>query len=173
MNASTRPPWLSASRQLKCRPGLVAMWWMRGHARKTYVGSASHHIPLSAGVGACGPFDGVPLRCSSPVGAMFGAAAVTACALFGVALGCSREALVEAHAAVPSAGHLGVSSARGGPVGEPLVDDVAGPANGVRAQPEGLGECAIGPPSTQRASADADSVKHVGNAQHGFSGHSR
>ena len=66
-----------------------------------------------------------------------------------------------------------MSSARGGPVGEPLVDDVAGPADGVRPQPEGLGECAVGAPSTQRASADADAVKHVGNAQHGFGGHSR
>ena len=70
-------------------------------------------------------------------------------------------------------GHLGVSSARGGPVGEPFVNDVPGPANGVRAQLEGLGECAVGAPSTQRASADADAIKHIGNAQHGFGGHSR
>ena len=40
-------------------------------------------------------------------------------------------------------------------------------------QAKGLGECAVGAPSTQRASADADAVKHVGNAQHGFGGHSR
>lgn len=40
----TRPPWLSAVRQLKCRPGLVAMWWTRGHYRKKHVASATHHV---------------------------------------------------------------------------------------------------------------------------------
>jgi len=66
--------------------------------------------------------------------------------------GCQDERLC------PQAGHLGVSSARGGPVGEPLVDDVAGLADGVRPQPESLWECAVGAPSTQRSSADADAV---------------
>ena len=68
------------------------------------------------------------------------------------------------------AGRAGVSRASGGPVGEPLVDDMAGPADGVRAQPQGLGECAVGAPSTQRSSADADAVEHVGHSQHGFGG---
>ena len=47
---------------------------------------------------------------------------------------------------------------------------MAGPADGVRAQPQGLGECAVGAPSTQRSSADADAVEHVGHSQHGFGG---
>ncbi len=66
--------------------------------------------------------------------------------------------------------YTGVLRAGGGPVGEPLVDDMAGPADGVRAQPQGLGECAVGAPSTQRSSADADAVEHVGHSQHGFGG---
>lgn len=143
-------------------------------ARKAYVVSASHHIrgrleeeELAARLtgSRCGArrqsarCSGLPLsqrvRCS------------------GSLLGVRGRHLSRHTPQCPRQVNLGVSSARGGPVGEPLVDDVAGPADGVRAQPEGLGECAIGTPSTQRASADADAVKHVGNAQHGFGGHSR
>ena len=58
------------------------------------------------------------------------------------------------------------SRASGRPVGEPLVDDPAGPADGVRAQPKRLGERAVGAPSTQRPSAHAYTVQHIRHTQH-------
>ena len=66
-----------------------------------------------------------------------------------------------------------LSRASGRPVGEPLIDDVTRPADGVRSQLQSLGECAVGASATQCPAADADAAKHIRHSQHGLNGDPR